>query len=485
MKSCSFCTILLLMFQAGHATCQEKTKDESVELLKSLEKYSGVCHLTLTQDGVRTRVVSGQGNQSRLEFFQSEVVQDQLEMTKSQSVAYGKIVDMWKSKEEKLLRSLHDSQSKPELAAINEELANVAMQFENELRDILIAHQLKRVRQIQARAFVLRLGPSAAFCKTPLGRYLELKPGQIEKILTSTSAFQNSLIEKHTKRRCDAIDDWIACLSVDQKKMFKTRWNHLYEPNGFWTGVLIWQITSEHNNDLAKSRNDIEFKALQELPNLVVDVDGAIKVIGRPDSSPITNKELLYSLMRLYRSSHFSSSMKLNEDQIERAKWLFEDYLARMRDKRDELLEVYGENINLEGRNELQKSGLRAAKNVYEQIRAGLSKEQETQFREYINSTYFTFLGPKHDMLDGPLGESMNLSSDQKDKLRNGAKALAEALGKLNLEIENEIYDHYWDMLDEAQVQKAKDLFGESSHKGVCVGWLISTMGVVSSSNGR
>jgi hypothetical protein len=469
-----FLSLFVLISNKTVAFSQEIKISEPHAVWVAFKGYTPNRYIWPTEKGYRISPSSRSATESSFSFFNCPTIKEQLELTKAQEFALGIILTEWESDDKQFEKELQDLQlnGKDTTAVVNEAL-EASAEYCQRVERVLLPHQMTRVSQLQIRSLIVAVGPGMALCNTTLRDIIGLSHAEISRVMGGQREIGDRITEKYRKQRCEAIDQWMKVLDDDQKKLFMQRWGHLYQFDFVWTGMLKWQLELSEDSKLLRYKDNIQLKSYFDMPNLMVDVDGSIKTISWEYA---IKKHLEFSaLTLLLQNPRIASEINFDQRQKEEFNLLVNRFRSMIEAKRNELIALQeGKSLNKSQYMEIEEFKETIGSEVLEQAKKITTPNQLEALNAQVRLKYFQFFGPKHDLLHGPLGDSIKLSIYQKQQIKSGAKTLAKKLEEMNLKIEEEVMNSFIDLLDKERQEKAKEVLGNKMHKSICVGVLLS-----------
>lgn len=181
---------------------------------------------------------AGGGGATELALISNPQVQEALEVIPSQ---VREIEDLVASAQEKMravfqeLRDGGDGDRQAQADRIRERMTEVNNGFRTQLEDVLLPHQMKRLKQISFQQETRGRG-NAVLNGDRLGEVLKLSDSQKDKLKAKAEEVEKKLRERVAKLRKEAEDELLSVLTPDQKSQYNDLAGDPFElqlPTGF------------------------------------------------------------------------------------------------------------------------------------------------------------------------------------------------------------------------------------------------------------
>ncbi len=392
-------------------------------------------------------------------FLASDVVLNELDAHDYQTKELAEILEHYESEFERIKSDV--ARNRPQ--AVDRLLA-LRDRTRKRLSDVLLPHQLRRLSQIQLRCRLRRRGFCRELYVGELGSKLGVDFATKNRIDAKAHEVAVELSEKSLKRRKEIIDELVKVLSDEQLADFKREMGEFFYGSEGNIELLCHQLGYERKPERRQHDPYCGFRAT---PVFEIHVDGTLRPLPRPKRH--RRKKLVEIVLPLLEHDVLKEALAIDDEQQQALDALLDYRKARL----DELSEeVVRKVIGTTGE-------VIADRETQERLRQKLKREQETlwnvvdsKFREVLRPDQFVRLqacsrqldvarnGIVAALVDGPMGEVLKITDDQKSALLKRARELRAKLVRETAQWQREAMDELLHELDEDRRRQLKELLG-------------------------
>ena len=401
---------------------------------------------------------------SQLEMISTGFIERETEVTDEQLQKLSEVLERLKSEHTALIDQLNSS------LISGESIEEIVVRWERtaveEISEILLPHQLERLREISARVAARRSG-LRNFLMSNGSLSEKLTPPEKTKIWNEGLDLGPQIKTQIAEMRQSAIRRIIQSLSIEQQAELKNLFgNQLLEPEMDFE-VLLFQLLSAVDDELYFSYvGGDEYSAIEGVRELAVGSDGV--VVPQTDSlmADFSNAAgAVFRIKELAQNSELFGPAEFTQRQLADIDAIIEQTASNsdrvFNEFKDELSSAIAESDRFEILSERTNAQVREYSRGLEEIKKLILPHQEKVIEEIGLRTEYFQTGIANSLLRGRLGKRLDVSESQKKRLKSLVEKLIGELRTESIEVETEVIETLFSSIENEKANLLKKAFGE------------------------